>query len=254
MNLSGKTILVIGAAGKIGLELIKQALDQGARVVAADQDDKLLAKKTENIKSDQLLCQKTDITDATSVVETIERCISYFGSLDGAVNAAYPRNAEYGRTLFDVSFSSFSDNISLHIGGYFIVMQKLAEWARYNEKDFSLVNISSIYGSINPRFGLYDNTDMTSPIEYTASKAGIEHMTRYVSAYTKGTSFRVNCVSPGGIDAEQPPAFKSAYKNECRKKGMLDPTDVSGTIIFLLSENAYYITGQNLIVDDGFSQ
>jgi NAD(P)-dependent dehydrogenase (short-subunit alcohol dehydrogenase family) len=69
----------------------------------------------------------------------------------------------------------------------------------------------------------------------------------------KGRGVRVNCISPGGILDRQPEAFLEAYKSYCNEKGMLDPQDISSTLIFLLSDASRYITGQNLIVDDGFT-
>jgi len=94
---------------------------------------------------------------------------------------------------------------------------------------------------------------MTSPIEYTAIKTGIISITRYLAKYYKGCGIRVNCVSPGGIVAGQPDSFLARYRESCNSKGMLDPEDVVGAILFLLSDHSLYVTGQNLVVDDGWS-
>ena len=94
---------------------------------------------------------------------------------------------------------------------------------------------------------------MTMPVEYAAIKAGVEHLTRYFAQYFKGKGVRVNSLSPGGILAEQPDAFLGAYRSHCASKGMLAPEDLCGALIFLLSDAAQHIQGQNLIVDDGFS-
>jgi NAD(P)-dependent dehydrogenase (short-subunit alcohol dehydrogenase family) len=106
-----------------------------------------------------------------------------------------------------------------------------------------------------PRFDVYSDTAMTMPVEYAAIKAGLEHITRYVNAYMKGrkASFRANCVSPGGILAGQDEKFLARYGEHCLSKGMLDAADVTGAIVFLLSDDSRYLAGQNLIVDDGFS-
>jgi NAD(P)-dependent dehydrogenase (short-subunit alcohol dehydrogenase family) len=106
-----------------------------------------------------------------------------------------------------------------------------------------------------PRFDVYAGTSMTMPVEYAAIKAGLEHMTRYVNAYMKGhcAQFRANCVSPGGILAGQDQQFLNRYGEHCLAKGMLDSKDITGTIMFLLSDNARHVVGQNIIVDDGFS-
>jgi NAD(P)-dependent dehydrogenase (short-subunit alcohol dehydrogenase family) len=94
---------------------------------------------------------------------------------------------------------------------------------------------------------------MTNSAEYAAIKAGVIHLSRYLSQYLKGKNIRVNCISPGGILDNQPESFLSKYRAYCNDKGMLAKEDVSGSLIFLLSDASKYMTGQNLIVDDGFT-
>ena len=74
-----------------------------------------------------------------------------------------------------------------------------------------------------------------------------------MAKYLKDTNIRVNCISPGGIFDDQPETFLSSYRNKCLNKGMLNPSDLVGTLIFLLSDSSKYINGQNIIVDDGFT-
>ena len=94
---------------------------------------------------------------------------------------------------------------------------------------------------------------MTSPIEYTAIKAGVIAITKWLAVYCKNKSIRINCVSPGGILDQQPQSFLEKYRDSCLSKGMLDAEDVIGTIQFLLSDKSRYINGQNIVVDDGWS-
>ena len=116
-----------------------------------------------------------------------------------------------------------------------------------------MVNIASVYGVVAPKFGIYNDTTMTMPVEYAAIKAAIIHLTRYVTAYIKDSRFRVNTVSPGGIMDNQPADFTNAYRKETHGRGMLDAEDVVGTILFLLSNHSRFVTGQNIIIDDGFT-
>ncbi|ENO1894603.1 SDR family oxidoreductase, partial [Vibrio vulnificus] len=117
----------------------------------------------------------------------------------------------------------------------------------------SLVNISSIYGVVAPKFEIYNNTPMTMPVEYAAIKSAIQHLNKYVVSYVNDSRFRINCVSPGGIFDHQPEAFLQAYKEKTHGAGMLDVEEVVGSVLFLLSEQSRYVTGQNIVVDDGFS-
>jgi NAD(P)-dependent dehydrogenase (short-subunit alcohol dehydrogenase family) len=113
--------------------------------------------------------------------------------------------------------------------------------------------MSSIYGVIAPRFEVYKGTEMTTPVEYAAIKSALIHLGKYVSAYMKGTDFRVNSLSPGGLFAGQNESFLKKYNAHCSTKGMLNPEDVTGAVNFLLSDLSSYMSGQNLILDDGFT-
>src|SRR5690606_492334 len=201
----------------------------------------------------RLLCISGDITKLESVLSVFEIATTRFGAVDGAVNTAYPRNAGYGRHFFDVTYEDFCENLSLHLGGYFLFMQQCAKYSKDRNKSFSLVNLSSIYGVMAPRFEVYADTEMTMPVEYAAIKSAVQHLTRYATAYMKGTLFRVNCVSPGGIYAGQNANFLKSYNSHCSNKGMLNEVDVVPTIIFMLSDGSRHISGQNVVVDDGFS-
>jgi NAD(P)-dependent dehydrogenase (short-subunit alcohol dehydrogenase family) len=253
MNLKSKTVMVVGAAGRLGRVIVEAILNEGAHVVAVDYDAKqLTALQDAYGSSENFLALSGDITKVLSIQAAIEQTVGHFGALDGAVNTAYPRNKNYGRTFLDVCYEDFSENVALHLGGYFLFMQQCVNYALIHKTKFSLVNLSSIYGSMAPRFELYQDLPMTMPVEYAAIKSAIEHLVRYVTAYTKGSKFRVNCLSPGGILDGQDDLFLQGYNRFCRDKGMLEPKDLTGTIMFMLSDASEYLCGQNIIVDDGF--
>ncbi|OUR92449.1 flagellin modification protein A [Gammaproteobacteria bacterium 42_54_T18] len=251
--LKNNKILVVGAGGLLGARVVLSALEQNADVVAVDINlERMRARLTEqgiNIENKKLETKKLDITNEGDVKEFFKHQIE----LSGAVNCSYPRNNTYGKHFFDVNLASFNDNLSLHLGSSFLLMQQCAVYFNRYKKPFSLVNISSVYGVIAPDFDIYDNTSMTMPIEYAAIKSAIIHLNKYVSKYVRDSAFRVNSVSPGGILDQQPDLFLEKYKAQTHGKGMLAMDDVIGSIIFLLSDQAQYIQGQNIVVDDGFS-
>ena len=116
-----------------------------------------------------------------------------------------------------------------------------------------LIHVSSIQGVAAPKFEHYEGNNMVSPIEYGAIKSGIISITRYLAKYCKGQNIRANCISPGGIIDSQPADFIKKYKNSCTSKGMLEANDLSGTLLYLLSDQAKFVNGQNLVVDDGWT-
>lgn len=253
MNLDNKTIVVMGAGGRLGQVIVESILSHGGNVAAIDAHPASIERLQSMYKGQgRFFCLQGDMTQATSIENNLREVSEYFTQIDGAVNTAYPRNSHYGQSFLEVTYDNFSENVSLHLGGYFLFMQQCVKYALATKSSFSLVNLSSIYGSIAPRFELYEDTTMTMPVEYAAIKSGLLHLVNYVTAYTKGSKFRVNCVSPGGILAGQDMQFLQRYNRYCREKGMLEPKDVVGAILFLLSDGSEFICGQNIIIDDGF--
>lgn len=251
--LENKTILIAGASGLLGSRLVASTLKQGANVIAADINieklEALLSELNININQPSLKIISFDITKEESVKEVF----SSNSSINGAVNATYPRNATYGTHFFDVTLDSFNENLSLHLGSSFLFTQQCAMYFEKCKLPFSLVNISSVYGIIAPDFSIYENTSMTMPVEYAAIKSALLHLNKYTVKYVNNSNFRINSVSPGGIFDYQPETFLQSYKEKTHGAGMLEVQSVIGSILFFLSDQSRYIVGQNLIIDDGFS-
>ncbi|ABV37709.1 flagellin modification protein A [Shewanella sediminis HAW-EB3] len=250
--LKGKTILITGAGGLLGSQITSSLVTKGANVIATDISVSAMSDKLEmlmDIKSELLTLIELDSTDE----QAMKAFFSTQTELHGAVNCTYPRNKQYGNSFLEVSLDSFNENVSLHLGSSFLFMQQCATQFLKQQAPMSVVNISSIYGVVAPKFSLYDGTPMTMPVEYAAIKSALLHLNKYVTAFVKDSRFRVNSISPGGILDNQPEEFLAAYKNETHGHGMLSPDDMTGSVIFLLSEQAKYITGQNIIIDDGFT-
>jgi len=251
-----KVIVILGAGGLLGTAFSKYLLNKGHALVLADVNEASLtvlqSKISDEASSKRLLLVQVDATSAQSVSALIEKSVNVFGKVDALVNNIYPRNADYGKPLFDVSYDSFCDNISMNLGGYFLCSQKFSEYF-ITEKSGAIVNIASIYGSVAPKFEIYEDTEMTMPVEYSAIKSGVIHLTKYFARYLAGHQIRVNSLSPGGILDSQPDSFLKSYREKTLNKGMLEANDICGALAFLLSDESKYINGQDLIVDDGFT-
>jgi NAD(P)-dependent dehydrogenase (short-subunit alcohol dehydrogenase family) len=253
--LNGKVVVVTGGAGLLGRHFCFAVAEHGGIAVVADIEEKAAARTAEEIKSKYPGCAEAavlDITSRTSVSDLIAALRRRHGRINAVVNNAYPRNQNYGRKLEAVTYEDFCENVGLHLGGYFLVAQQFGLFFR-DQGYGDIVNVASVYGTIAPRFEIYSGTGMTVPVEYAAVKSAIIQLTRYLAQYLKGNGIRVNCISPGGILNSQAEAFLEQYNRHCNSKGMLNPQDVAGSLLFLLSDAAKHITGQNLVVDDGFS-
>lgn len=256
MLLENKNIIVIGGAGLLGQAFGKAIAAQGGNVVIADIDPARTAQAVEQMRAaagtSAVDGDTVDITSKESLQALIKRCTARFGRIDAVVNNAYPRNKNYGRRLEQVEYADFCENVNLHLGGYFLSTQQFAEHFR-EQGGGAVVNVSSIYGMVAPRFEVYEGTPMTMPVEYAAIKAALQHLSVYFMRYYKGHPIRFNCLVPGGILDKQPEAFLNAYRQYSQTKGMLAPEDLCGALVFLLSDLSQYVNGQNLVVDDGWS-
>ncbi len=255
MTLNKKVIVVTGGAGLLGKEFIREILTNGGTAILTDIKISLAKNFIDKMKieyPDNFYARNMDITNKSSINSLIKDVSKKYKGIDCLVNNAYPKNKNYGKQMEDVSYKDFSENISAHVGGYFLTSQRFGAFFK-NHNGGNIINIGSIYGTLAPRFELYKNTEMTTPVEYVAIKASVIQLTKYFAQYFKKDNIRVNCLSPGGIQDNQPKSFISAYNSFCSEKGMLDPRDVANTLIFLLSDSSKFITGQNLIIDDGFT-
>lgn len=256
MLLKEKVVVLIGGAGLLGQAFAAEIANQEAHCVLADISLERAQTAADSLNAQvpgqRVSAEVVDMTSRESLSALIERTVALRGRIDAVVNNAYPRNKQYGRKLEDVEYADFCENVSLHLGGYFLSTQQFAIF--FKQQGFGhIVNVSSIYGVIAPRFEIYDNTPMTMPVEYAAIKAALQHLSVYFMRYYKGHDVRFNCLVPGGIFDRQPEAFLQAYKAYAQTKGMLDPKDMCGPLVFLLSDLSKYVNGQNLIVDDGWT-
>lgn len=254
--LKDKVIVITGGAGLIGQEFVRAVTEQHGIAIIADINEEVgwqvKEKLSDELHSSHIDFVRLDMTSKESVIAMIDELHGRYGRVDALVNNAYPRNKNYGRHFFDVEYSDFCENLGLNLGGYFLASQQLARYFQ-TQGHGNIVNISSIYGVVAPKFEIYDNTKMTMPVEYAAIKSAIVHLTKYMAKYFKGMNIRVNALSPGGIFDHQPAPFLEAYRQQCLNKGMLDKSDMRGTLVYLLSDLSLYVNGQNIIVDDGFS-
>jgi putative oxidoreductase-dehydrogenase len=247
-----KVVIVTGGAGLLGRTFCQAIADNGGIAVVAEYDIAIAEKLCTSLENASIVPAQVNITDKNSIKALITTISEKYGRIDALVNSAYPRNKNYGKHFFEVAYSDFCENVGMNLGGYFLTSQ---QFATYFEKQGygNIINLASIYGVIAPRFEIYDNTQMTMPVEYAAIKSGLIQLTKYMAKYFKGKNIRVNTISLGGIEDKQPEPFLKAYKEFCLNKGMLNAKDISGTVLYLLSDLSEFVNGQNIVVDDGFT-
>lgn len=249
-KLNGKVIVITGACGLLGEHFTRFCVSQGGKVVIADVNPEAGKKLEEEFGSANAFYLNCDITKWNSIelliIEVTKKC----NRIDAVINNAYPRNANYGKKLEDVSPESFNENLNLHLGGYFTSLQVFTKF--FLQQGFgNVISMGSIYGVVAPHFEVYDNTPMTMPVEYAAIKSAIIHLTKYYAEYYKEKNIRFNAISPGGIFNHQPTEFVQRYEQFAP---MLQTSDLFPTLLHLLSDDSLQISGKNFIVDNGWTE
>jgi NAD(P)-dependent dehydrogenase (short-subunit alcohol dehydrogenase family) len=242
-RLKDKIIIITGGNGLLGKAIIERLTQEGAFCINFEI----------NIESnDDLSKVYCDITNSDSIDKALALVFLKYPQVDGLVNNAYPRTKDWGSKFEDIELNSWKQNVDWQLNSYFYLTQKVA--IEMSSRNYgSIVNLASIYGVVGPDFTVYDGTTMTMPAAYSAIKGALINFTRYVASYLGPKQVRVNAVSPGGIFDNQNEIFVANYCNKVPMRRMGTPEDIAPTVAFLLSDDSKYITGQNIIVDGGWS-
>jgi NAD(P)-dependent dehydrogenase (short-subunit alcohol dehydrogenase family) len=242
-KLENKIIVVTGGNGLIGSAILNYLKASGAICINAE------LYGPDNLENGTICC---DVTNSESVAEALNKILVRYEKIDGFVNNAYPRTTDWGAKFENIPTESWRRNVDMQMNSVFICSQAILKIMK-NQGFGAVVNISSIYGTVGPDFAVYDGTEMTMPAAYSAIKGGIVNFTRYLASYYGPSGIRLNCVSPGGIFDHQNEVFVKQYEQKVPMRRMGIPDDISPAVAFLLSDDAGYITGQNLMVDGGWT-
>ncbi|CAM3852598.1 oxidoreductase [Aquirufa aurantiipilula] len=242
-KLENKVIIVTGGNGLIGRAILKYIRSSGAIGINAELHG------PNDLEKGSICC---DVTSLESVKEALKNIYQKYGKIDGFVNNAYPRTPDWGLKFENIPVDSWRKNIDSQMNSVFICSQAVLEIMKIQGTG-SIVNISSIYGTVGPDFTIYDGTEMTMPAAYSAIKGGIVNLSRYLASYYGPHGIRINCVSPGGIYDNQIELFVQQYEKKVPMRRMGQPEDIAPAVGFLLSDDSGYITGQNLMVDGGWT-
>lgn len=252
-DLKGKTVILVGGFGFIGKALCQGFVSIGANLIIADvyKDNKLM-KQLKKMNIGQTEYIKFNMTKEKEISVLIENVIKKFRKIDVLVNCSWPRTKNWATKIEKVPYRSIKENLINHLGGYYNVTQHIA-LQMVKQKSGSIINFSSIYGTVAPTFSIYEGTEMTSPVAYALIKGGINSMTKYFASYFGKNNIRVNCISPGGVLNNEDPKFVAKYNKLTPLGRMAKPDDLIMPVLFLASEGSKYITGHNLLVDGGWT-
>ena len=250
--LNNLVVAISGGAGRIGTAFSRAVVENNGKIIIGDVAENEGQNLVLELGEENAHFVKCDLTAPTQISHFIESGLKKFNQIDAAVHCSYPRSSQWGTRFEDLKPIELKEDLFNQLGSAILFSQVFIRYFKKNGHG-NLIHLSSIQGIAAPKFEHYSGTNMVSPIEYSAIKAGIISITHYLAKYCKESNIRVNCISPGGIMGNQPESFIKKYNADCISKGMLNSEDLSGSLLYLLSDQSKYVNGQNIIVDDGWS-
>ena len=266
-DLSGRVAVVTGGVGLLGSEFCRTLAEAGAAVAVADLNAPASQAAADALTDSgyKALAIATDITQPDSVKAVVEKVLSTFGRLDILVNSAAldpkfdPEAVNKGITpgaFEDYPLDLWNSALNVNLTGMFLMTQACVKPMIERGKKGSIINICSTYGLNGPDQRIYIKEDKRvafKPIYYTVTKAGVMGFTKYLAAYYAETEIRVNALTPGGVFNNHEDYFVKNYSAKTILGRMAKKDEMNGALLFLASDASSYMTGNNVVVDGGWT-
>lgn len=259
MDLSGRKSIVTGGAGHMGFAICETLMELGATVTVLDQDATASRQRVNQLlrmsRHDGVFALPCDLRDEGATRQAIQEATRTMGGLDILVHcAAYVGTTHipgWAVPFDQQTVEAWDAALRVNLTSAFVLVQEAKEALAASGRG-SVMFISSIYGMVGADPRLYADTEMANPAAYGASKGGLLQLTRYLATIL-APGIRVNAISPGGVWRNQPEAFHRRYMARTPLGRMATEDDLKGAVAYLASDLSAYVTGQNLIVDGGWT-
>ena len=269
-NLNGKTALVTGAAGLLGIEHSKALLENNCDLVLTDIDLEklfLVKKQLENkALGSNIHIYNMDVSSKSSILNVFNKLEESNIYIDILINnaALNPKvekeNIHKNFTRLETfSLDSWNLEISIGLTGAFLCSQIFGTAMSKSHKGGCILNISSDLSVIAPDQRIYKKSNLSEeeqpvkPITYSVIKTGLIGLTKYLATYWIGKNIRCNSLSPGGIYTSQPDEFREKLSSLIPLGRMANKDEYKSAIQFLCSDASSYLNGHNLVMDGGRS-
>ncbi|MGH9710092.1 MAG: SDR family oxidoreductase [Candidatus Acidiferrales bacterium] len=250
-SLQGRVALITGGAGRYGRQISTALAEAGAMVIVASRGIEKCEEFAASLRRDGFDVESMglDLTEQGSVESVAARIASRWGKLDVLVNNAVAVSAK------SIEKHSVDDWTRAMECNSTVLYRACQIFRDVMCSGSSIINIGSIYGVVSPDFRIYEGHDeMTNPPSYGFAKAGMIQLTRYLAVYFGPLGIRVNCLSPGGLySPAMPEKFVEKYVYRTPLGRLAGTNDIKGAAVFLASDASAYMTGQNLLVDGGYT-
>lgn len=263
-NLTGRTAIVTGGAGLLGIQFSRSLAEAGAEVFVADIDLSAADAVAQSLQAAGHAAHavELDVRLPASSQNLVSKVLESTGRVDVLVNSAAmdpkfdPEHHVEGKNSFeDFPLDQWEQALSVNLTGMFLSCQAVAPTMLKQGKG-SIINICSTYGLVGPDQRVYQKPGeeiQYKPVYYSVTKAGVLGMTRYLATYFMDKAIRVNALSPGGVFNEHDDVFVKNYSSRTVLGRMARPDEMNGALLFLASDASSYMTGANLVVDGGWT-
>jgi len=270
-DLSGKTVLVVGGRGYLGRDFCQKLRLQEATVVSADLSN--LSKAAEKSEFDgefeDIHQMDIDVTNRASIVAVVEAVVREYGKIDALIYSVTAKPDDFYLPFTECSLEGWQSVIRVELDGLFMVAQEVGK-VMEDQQQGSMILISSIYGVVGNDQRIYKGANLShlygegekegserqiySHSVYPAVKGGLISLGRYLAAYWGEKNIRVNCISPGGVYHEgENDTFLEKYSAKVPLGRKAKVEEISGAVVYLASDESSYVTGQNILVDGGWT-
>jgi len=263
-SLKGKNAIVTGGAGILGRHFCNALADAGANVAVVDINIVEATKIAKQIIAEYKTDAKAfycDLTSEESVKQMVRAVVEEFGEINILHNNAAGKSSDlkaFFAPFEDYDLEQWKAIMSTNLDSMFIVAKHVGKVMKEQGKGGSIIQTSSIYGVLGPDNRIYEGSyyldrQINTPAIYSASKAGVVGLTKYLATYWAKDGIRVNTITPGGVESGQNDTFKQNYSNRIPLGRMAQPEEMTGTLVYLASDASSYVTGQNILIDGGLS-
>ena len=252
-SLRGKVALITGGCGHLGSAMARGLAEAGASVILTSRDEgkaKAAAAKLPREEGAVHFGLALDHMQPETLLASFAKAVAVAGKVDVLVNNGHEA---LGKDWADVTAEEFARHLA-NAAGYFELARLVRNHAVERKAGASIIQIGSMYGVVGSYPEAYEGIVPASPVAYHALKGGIVHMTRHLAVYWAKDGVRVNCLSPGPFPKDSAPAEMVARLRTKSPIGRMgEPWELKGAVVFLASQASSYVTGQNLLVDGGWT-
>lgn len=246
---------IIGGAGHFGSALLKTLAERGGRAVCFDLGERAHEAVARLGVGDAVTPISLDASDLSSATATLQQTWESQGPADGLV--FLPARSSRATSWEALTTEQFNATLQFNLSATFALVRAVAQGMVQRGKG-SIVLISSMYGEVAPELACYEGLPIPpNPIDYGTSKAGVIQMARYLSATLGRHGVRCNAISPGPFPhpnvKERSAEFVQRLSARTHLGRVGQPSELVEPALFLLSDGASYVTGQNLLVDGGWT-